>query len=119
MQSETLQTPVAFFVFKRPGTTRRVFEAISKVRPTKLLLIADGPRQDREGEAEACRQARDIVARVDWPCEVFRNFSESNLGCEDRIISGLNSPSARNCLKSTAGMEELLLFLVTTLWEDT
>ena len=90
MQSETLQTPVAFFVFKRPGTTRRVFEAISKVRPTKLLLIADGPRQDREGEAEACRQARDIVARVDWPCEVFRNFSESNLGCEDRIISGLN-----------------------------
>jgi|WetSurMetagenome_2_1015567.scaffolds.fasta_scaffold02779_2 hypothetical protein len=90
MQTEALQTPVALFVFKRPDTTRRVFEAISKVRPARLLLIADGPRQDKEGEAEACRQVRDIVTRVDWPCEVFKNFSESNLGCQERMISGLN-----------------------------
>lgn len=90
MQTDVLQTPVALFVFKRPDTTRRVFDAISKVRPTKLLLVADGPRQDREGEAEACRQVRDIVANVDWPCEVSTNFSESNLGCGERMISGLN-----------------------------
>jgi hypothetical protein len=90
MQTEALQTPVAFFVFKRPHTTRRVFEAISKARPTKLLLIADGPRADREGEMEACREVREIVARVDWPCEVTRNFSEKNLGCGERMISGLN-----------------------------
>jgi hypothetical protein len=90
MQTETLQVPVAFFVFKRPDTTRQVFEAISRVRPAKLLLIADGARQDREGEAEACRQVREIVAHVDWPCEVYRNFAESNLGCQERIISGLD-----------------------------
>jgi hypothetical protein len=89
MQTEALQTPVALFVFKRPDTTRRVFDAISKVRPAKLLLIADGPRQDREGEAEACRQVREIVAHVNWPCEVFKNFSEANLGCGERMVSGL------------------------------
>jgi hypothetical protein len=90
MQREPLQTPVAFFVFKRPDTTRRVFDAISKARPTKLLLIADGPRGDRAGEAEACRQVRDIVDRVDWPCEVYKDFSQLNLGCGQRMISGLN-----------------------------
>ena len=90
MQTETLQTPVAFFVFNRPHTTRQVFDAISRARPTRLLLIADGPRHDREGEAETCRQVREIVARVDWPCEVFQNFSEKNLGCQERIISGLD-----------------------------
>jgi hypothetical protein len=90
MQTEALQTPVALFIFKRPHTTALVFNAISKVRPAKLLLIADGPRQDREGEAEACRQVLDIVARVDWPCEVFKNFSQRNLGCGERMISGLN-----------------------------
>lgn len=90
MEPETVQTPVAFFVFKRPATTRRVFDAISKARPAKLLIIADGPRQDREGEAEACRQVREIVACVDWPCQVFKNFSETNLGCQERMISGLN-----------------------------
>ncbi len=90
MKSETLETPIAFFVFKRPETTRRVFNAISKARPAKLLLIADGARQHREGEAEICRQVREIVASVSWPCEVFRNFSENNLGCRERMISGLN-----------------------------
>jgi hypothetical protein len=90
MQTETLQTPVAFFVFNRPHTTSQVFDAISSARPIRLLLIADGPRQDREGEAETCRQVREIVARVDWPCEVFQNFSEINLGCRERMISGLD-----------------------------
>jgi hypothetical protein len=55
-----------------------------------LLLIADGPRADKEGEEDVCRQVRDIVSRVDWPCEVVRDFSESNLGCQERMISGLN-----------------------------
>ena len=80
---------MALFVFNRPHTTRRVFEAIAAARPAKLLLIADGPRQNK-GEAEACRQVRDIVSRVDWPCEVFKNLSETNLGCGERVISGLN-----------------------------
>jgi hypothetical protein len=88
--SEKLETPIAFLVFKRPETTRRVFNAISKARPTKLLLVADGPRPDRTGEAEACDQVREIVASVSWPCEVLKNFSERNLGCRERMISGLN-----------------------------
>jgi hypothetical protein len=30
------------------------------------------------------------VSVVDWPCEVLTNFSSSNLGCGQRIISGLD-----------------------------
>jgi hypothetical protein len=90
MQTKAFETAVALFIFNRPDTTGRVFDAISKVRPTKLLLIADGPREHTKGEADACSQARDIVSRVNWPCEVFRNFSESNLGCQERMISGLD-----------------------------
>jgi hypothetical protein len=90
MQTDALLTPVALFVFKRPGTTRRVFEAISRVRPAKLLLVADGPRAGKAGEAEACRQVREILSGVSWPCEVSTNFAENNLGCRERMITGLN-----------------------------
>jgi hypothetical protein len=90
MRTNALLTPVALFVFNRPETTRRVFEAVSNVRPPKLLLVADGPRAGKAGEAEACRQVREILGRVDWPCEVFTNFAENNLGCRERMISGLN-----------------------------
>ena len=90
MQAEAFQTPVALFVFKRPDTTRRVFDVISRAQPKKLLLVADGPRQGRNAEAEACRQVRDIITGVDWPCEVLTNFAENNLGCRERMISGLD-----------------------------
>ena len=83
-----LQTPVALVVFNRPDTTRRVFAAVREARPVKLLLIADGPRLDRPGEAELCDEVRGIVTAVDWPCEVHTNFSGPNLGCHPRVISG-------------------------------
>jgi hypothetical protein len=85
-----VKTPVAFIIFNRPETTARVFAEISKARPPKLLVIADGPRADRPGESEKCAATRAVVERVDWDCEVFRNFSEVNLGCGSRPASGIN-----------------------------
>jgi hypothetical protein len=90
MQTKILETPVALFGFNRPDLLRRVYSAIADARPAKLLLIADGPRQNKPGEEESCQQVREIMRRVDWPCEVFTNFADSNLGCQERIISGLN-----------------------------
>ena len=90
MQAKTFETPVALFVFNRPHTTRKVFEAIARVQPARLLLIADGPRSDKVGEAEACQQVRAIISCIDWPCEVSTNFAISNLGCQERVIGGLD-----------------------------
>jgi hypothetical protein len=89
MDGFQIQTPVAFFVFNRPSTTSRVFEEIRRARPPKLLLVADGPRPDRLGEAEKCDASRAIVEKVDWPCQVERNYAETNMGCGRRIASGI------------------------------
>ena len=85
-----LKTPVAFLVFNRPDTTKRVFEEIRRAQPPKLLVVADGPRADKPGEAEKCMATRAIIQQVDWPCEVLTNYSDVNLGCKLRISSGLD-----------------------------
>jgi hypothetical protein len=85
----TTNLPVIFAIFNRPDTTRQVFEAIRAARPRKLLVIADGPRTSRPGEAEKCAATRAIIDEVDWDCEVLKNFSETNLGCCLRISSGI------------------------------
>jgi len=90
MDNSRLSTPVALLIFNRPDTTERVFEAIRAARPTKLLVVADGPRPDRHGEAERCSAARAVIERVDWDCQVFTNFANSNLGCKLRVASGLD-----------------------------
>ena len=87
---DVMDTPVVFIVFNRPVETARVFAEIRKARPTKLLLIADGPRPKHEGEAARCAEARRIATQVDWPCEVLECFSEINLGCRSRVSSGLD-----------------------------
>jgi hypothetical protein len=84
-----MKTPVAFIIFNRPDTTKRVFEAIRQAKPPKLLVIADGPRVDRPGEAEKCAAARAIIDGVDWECEVLTNYSDVNLGCGKRPATGI------------------------------
>ena len=83
-------SPVVFLVFNRPDQTKRVFERIAQSRPPRLLVVADGPRESRAGEKEVCAHVREIASGVDWPCEVQTNFSDVNLGCRRRVISGLN-----------------------------
>ncbi|NER07837.1 MAG: glycosyltransferase family 2 protein [Okeania sp. SIO3C4] len=85
-----LETPVVLIIFKRVDATQKVFNVIRQMQPKKLLVVADGPRLDREGEAEKCQQTRAIVDQVDWDCEVLRCFSEQNLGCGVRISTGLS-----------------------------
>jgi hypothetical protein len=84
------ETPVALFVFNRPEPTRRVFAEIAKLRPRTLLVVADGPRAGRPGEAELCAEVRHIVEAVDWECTVLRSYADENLGCRRRVASGLD-----------------------------
>lgn len=90
MREFQLSTPVAFIIFNRLDTTERVFAEIARARPPKLLVVGDGPRTNRAGEAEKVAACRAIIDRVDWPCEVLTNFSETNLGCKVRVSSGLD-----------------------------
>lgn len=85
-----LTKPVAFIIFNRPDTTERVFAEIAKARPPKLLVVGDGPRASRAGEAEKVAATRAIIEKVDWECEVLTNFSEANLGCKKRVSSGID-----------------------------
>ena len=84
-----MRTPIAFIIFNRPDLTARVFAEIARARPEKLLVIADGPRPDHEGEDAKCAATRAIIERVDWPCEILKNYSDVNLGCGHRPATGL------------------------------
>lgn len=87
MNSE-LDIPAAFLIYRRPDVTRRVFAAIAAARPRRLYVIADGPRD--ESEAARCAATRAIIEEVDWPCEVFTNYAQTNLGLKRRVSSGLD-----------------------------
>lgn len=81
---------VALFVFNRPQPTAQVYERIRAARPRRLLVVADGARASRPEDIELCRITRKVVSSPDWPCELLTNFSDENLGCRQRVSSGLD-----------------------------
>lgn len=84
-----LETPIAFCLFNRPELTRQVFHAIALAKPKTLYVISDGARPDHPEEQSLVEESRSVIDQVDWDCDVKINFSEVNLGCKQRIASGL------------------------------
>src|SRR5690242_15296063 len=77
-----LSMPVLFLIFIRLDTTKQVFAAIRQAKPPRLYLASDGPRKNREGEADKVQAVRDyVLSNIDWNCEVKTLFRSSNLGC--------------------------------------
>lgn len=82
--------PVTLITFNRPETTKRVLDAIRKVRPSKLFLVSDGPRDGIATDIERVKQTRAILNKVDWPCEAHRLYFETNQGCGKALPMGLD-----------------------------
>jgi hypothetical protein len=85
-----LNTPVVFIIFNRPDVTAKTFREIARARPRTLLVIQDGPRRSRPGEADLCAAARRVVSVVDWECDVRTLFSDRNSGPREQLASGLD-----------------------------
>lgn len=84
------EIPVVFIIFNRPDTTRKVWGQISAVKPKKLYIIADGARENVAGEIDKVKEARRVTQAVDWECDIKYNYADSNMGCRDRIVSGID-----------------------------
>ncbi len=76
-----MSEPVLVMAFNRPDHLAVLLRRLREVQPERLYVAIDGARTGREGEQERVQQCRDLVATVDWPCDVHTLFQDSNLGC--------------------------------------
>jgi hypothetical protein len=83
-------TPIAILTFNRPDLTERLLAILARIRPRRILVVSDGPRQHVPTDVERCAAVRRLFERLDWDCRVDRNFSEHNMGSFRRNSTGLN-----------------------------
>jgi len=80
MENSKNNVSVMILFFTRPDLLKRVFESVREARPARLFLFQDGPRGEKDNiKINECRK---IVEEIDWDCQVYRNYSETNLGCD-------------------------------------
>ena len=87
--SEFLQTPILLLTFNRPITTLKVFEKIKQVKPLKLYIACDGPRDGNISDIEEISKIKEIIIKVNWPCKVKTLFREKNLGLKQAVSSAI------------------------------
>lgn len=81
--------PLVIFLYRRPRLVGELMAVLKSVRPLKIWLVADGPKNS--SEVELCQQARsEAETAIRWPCEVRRVYADANLGLKKRIETGLD-----------------------------
>jgi len=86
-----LEIPVLFLTFNRIDLAKQVFFKIKQAQPPKLYLSSDGARDSIPLERKKVQEIRDfIISNIDWDCEIYTLFNDSNLGCKTAVSSAIN-----------------------------
>jgi hypothetical protein len=86
----TVNEPILVMAFNRPEHLKVLLNRLRQEQPKRLYVAIDGPRDSREGEDAQVQACRDLVASIDWDCEVHTLFQESNLGCGLGVSTAIN-----------------------------
>lgn len=73
--------PILLIGFNRPDRLLAQVERLRSVKPRKLFIAVDGPREGVDGEDALVGKTRSAAAHVDWPCELHTRFLDANHGC--------------------------------------
>lgn len=79
--------PVLFLIYNRPDLTEKVWSEISTLKPEKLFIAADGPKNP--AGKNICEETRNITENITWKCEVKRRYRETNLGCRNAVSDAI------------------------------
>jgi hypothetical protein len=74
-------TPVLLVAFNRPDRLEALIERLRGVRPSRLYVAVDGPREHVATDADRVAATRAVVDTVDWTADVRTLFRTENLGC--------------------------------------
>ncbi len=79
MKPYLVDVPVTVLLWIRPDAQRKQFEIIKQARPSTLLVISDGGRNEEEWKL-IHENRKMYETEIDWECTVHRFYSDVNLG---------------------------------------
>ena len=90
MSINQLSTPILLLAFNRPEITQQVFDEIKKIKPLKLYIAIDGPRETIPDDILKIQIVRNIITSIDWNCELYELIQDKNLGCKNAVSSAIS-----------------------------
>jgi hypothetical protein len=86
----SFDTPILLLAFNRPKHLAKVIERLKEIRPTRVLAVIDGARPQILGEADKVAEVKDLILSAFGHAAFESDFSPTNLGCKNRVSSGIS-----------------------------
>jgi len=93
-----MYAPIVIFAFTRLDSLKECVAALQnnlEAAETNLVVFVDGPRSNREGEAEKVESVRQFVRGISGFKSLETHFSETNKGLGPSIIAGVTNVIGR------------------------
>lgn len=85
-------TPIVVIIYNRKQALKKLIAVLRNIAPTRIFIIADGPKA---GEEKKVLEARSVIDEIDWIAKIEKIYSPTNMGLKDRIKSGLDKVFAK------------------------
>ena len=86
-----VKNAVAILTFNRIHTTKKLLELMKIIKPSRMYVIIDAPRKNRDGEVEQVNAVKQLFENeINWNCEVKKNYAEENMGTCMRQYTGFS-----------------------------
>lgn len=85
-----VEMPIVIIVFNRSDLVKLLLNKLSKFSLNKLYIVMDGPRENNINDLEERKKILSLINNIDFAEHIYFDISEKNLGCTQRIVSGLN-----------------------------
>ena len=83
------QVPVLIISYNRLVSFKRVFNQVKTLKPSKLYISSDGPKNSND--LSIINEIRlYIMNNVDWECNLFTKFENTNLGCKINVSNSIS-----------------------------
>ena len=90
-QRPVVTTPIVIILFNRSDLAELLVKQLSKFAINKLYVVMDGPRENNEKDIDERNKILQILENIDFVNDIILEISDKNLGCTNRIVSGLNN----------------------------
>tara|TARA_Y100001970_G_scaffold248250_1_gene317633 strand:+ start:708 stop:1646 length:939 start_codon:yes stop_codon:yes gene_type:complete len=82
--------PILIIAFNRPKYIDRLIKKIEIVRPEKLYIAIDGPRENNNNDKYLCDEVKSIFEKkVNWKCSIKKKYEKTNLGTKEAVYSAI------------------------------
>ena len=79
--------PTLIILYNRPDKTKRLIDELRKIKPEKLFVFCDGPKNTED--YSLVLNTRLQIEHIDWKCSVITNYANANLGCKVGVSSAI------------------------------